>query len=45
MNAVSAQDEFARWAKLRRTHDKAVADYEKSSMSRIHYTFAPEDII
>ncbi|CAD0088717.1 unnamed protein product [Aureobasidium mustum] len=30
MNAVSAQDEFARWAKLRRTHDKAVADYEKS---------------
>ncbi|KAG9574377.1 hypothetical protein KCU77_g15598, partial [Aureobasidium melanogenum] len=26
MNAVSAQDEFARWAKLRRTHDKAVAD-------------------
>ncbi|KAG9616628.1 protein get1, partial [Aureobasidium melanogenum] len=33
MNAVSAQDEFARWAKLRRTHDKAVADYEKSSSS------------
>jgi hypothetical protein len=41
MNAVSAQDEFARWAKLRRTHDKAVADYEKSSMSRLYYAFAP----
>ncbi|THV98826.1 protein get1 [Aureobasidium pullulans] len=33
MNAVSAQDEFARWAKLRRTHDKAVAEYEKSTTS------------
>jgi hypothetical protein len=26
---VSAQDDFARWAKLRRQHDKAVADYDK----------------
>jgi hypothetical protein len=34
MNSVSAQDEFAKWAKLRRNHDKAVADYEKSSMSK-----------
>lgn len=30
MNAVSAQDDFARWAKLRRQHDKALAEYEKS---------------
>ncbi|KAI4807132.1 hypothetical protein E4T44_11177 [Aureobasidium sp. EXF-8845] len=43
MTAVSAQDEFARWAKLRRTHDKAVADYEKSSTSRLHYELALED--
>ncbi|KAF2108243.1 CHD5-like protein-domain-containing protein [Lophiotrema nucula] len=29
MGAVSAQDDFARWAKLRRQHDKALGDYEK----------------
>ncbi|KAK4936788.1 GET complex subunit get1 [Elasticomyces elasticus] len=33
LNAVSAQDNFTKWAKLRRQHDKAVADYEKSSSS------------
>ncbi|GAB7348224.1 hypothetical protein MBLNU459_g6221t1 [Dothideomycetes sp. NU459] len=33
MNAVSAQDEFSRWAKLRRQHDKAVAEHEKSASS------------
>lgn len=33
MNAVSAQDDFARWAKLRRQHDKAVAEYDKSCTS------------
>jgi len=31
MNAVSAQDDFAKWAKLRRTHDKTVAELEKHS--------------
>ena len=31
LNAVSAQDDFARWAKLRRQHDKAVADHDKLS--------------
>ena len=29
MNATSAQDDFAKWAKLRRQHDKAVAEYEE----------------
>ncbi|KAI9671763.1 MAG: hypothetical protein M1831_003291 [Alyxoria varia] len=29
LNGVSAQDEFSKWAKLRRQHDKATADYEK----------------
>lgn len=28
MNATSSQDEFAKWAKLRRQYDKASADYE-----------------
>ena len=35
MNATSTQDEFAKWAKLRRSHDKVVAQYdEKSKQSR-----------
>ncbi|KAL4809132.1 protein get1 [Aspergillus unguis] len=28
MNNTSSQDEFAKWAKLRRRHDKAMTDYE-----------------
>ncbi|ODH25675.1 protein GET1 [Paracoccidioides brasiliensis] len=28
MNATSSQDEFAKWAKLRRRHDKALEEYE-----------------
>ena len=31
MNATSSQDEFAKWAKLRRQHDKALAQYEEKS--------------
>ena len=35
MNATSSQDEFAKWAKLRRSHDKVLAQYEeKSEQSR-----------
>ncbi|KAF2085857.1 hypothetical protein K490DRAFT_18533, partial [Saccharata proteae CBS 121410] len=33
MNGVSAQDEFSRWAKLRRQHDKALAEFNKSDSS------------
>ena len=29
MAGTSSQDEFAKWAKLRRQHDKKVADLEK----------------
>ncbi|TKX18621.1 protein get1 [Elsinoe australis] len=29
--SVSAQDEFSKWAKIRRQHDKIVADHEKVS--------------
>ena len=29
MNAVSAQDEFSRWAKLRRQHDKALEEHDR----------------
>jgi len=31
MAAVSAQDEFTRWAKLRRQHDKALAEHDKTA--------------
>ncbi|KAL8902595.1 MAG: hypothetical protein Q9207_004562 [Kuettlingeria erythrocarpa] len=33
MNATSSQDEFAKWAKLRRQHDKAVAQYDEKANS------------
>jgi hypothetical protein len=39
MNATSAQDEFAKWAKLRRQHDKAKDKYDqrcKSARSLLH---------
>jgi tail-anchored protein insertion receptor len=32
MAAISAQDDFARWAKIRRQHDKALAEYDKTGM-------------
>ena len=31
MNATSSQDEFAKWAKLRRSHDKNLAQYDEKS--------------
>ena len=34
MNATSAQDEFAKWAKLRRKTDKLTSQVEEQSMSR-----------
>ncbi|KAF9878945.1 CHD5 domain-containing protein [Colletotrichum karsti] len=34
LNATSSQDEFARWAKLRRTHDKLLDQLEKSKQSQ-----------
>ena len=37
MNGVSAQDDFTKWAKLRRQHDKVVADYEKNSMLEVSH--------
>jgi hypothetical protein len=33
LNATSSQDEFAKWAKLRRQHDKLLEQLEKNSMS------------
>ncbi|MCJ1311706.1 GET complex subunit get1 [Agyrium rufum] len=33
MNAVSSQDEFARWAKIRRQHDKVAAEYEQKTQN------------
>lgn len=31
LNATSSQDEFAKWAKLRRQHDKMLEELEKKS--------------
>lgn len=31
LNATSSQDEFAKWAKLRRQHDKLLSELEKKS--------------
>ncbi|KAF2100465.1 hypothetical protein NA57DRAFT_74074 [Rhizodiscina lignyota] len=33
LNATSAQDEFSKWAKLRRQHDKAAAEHDKATSS------------
>jgi len=33
LNATSSQDQFAKWAKLRRQHDKLLEDLEKKSMT------------
>ena len=32
MAGISAQDDFARWAKIRRKHDKTLEDYDKKGM-------------
>jgi ferric-dicitrate binding protein FerR (iron transport regulator) len=31
MSSTSSQDEFAKWAKLRRRHDKSLEEYEAMS--------------
>ena len=31
LNATSSQDQFAKWAKLRRQHDKKQAEYDEKS--------------
>jgi hypothetical protein len=35
MNNTSSQDEFAKWAKLRRRHDKAMEEYESMSTHQL----------
>ena len=34
LNATSSQDQFAKWAKLRRQHDKKQTEYDEKSMHR-----------
>lgn len=34
LRSTSSQDEFAKWAKLRRQHDKAVAEYEQQGKNQ-----------
>lgn len=38
MNNTSSQDEFAKWAKLRRRHDKSMEQYEAMSTIRLPAT-------
>ncbi|CBF77722.1 hypothetical protein AN4342.2 [Aspergillus nidulans FGSC A4] len=38
MNNTSSQDEFAKWAKLRRRHDKALSEYEALSMLPLSFS-------
>lgn len=35
LNGVSAQDQFSKWAKLDRQHNKAKAEYEKKGSSTL----------
>lgn len=50
LNGTSSQDEFAKWAKLRRQHDKAVTQYEEIcrddiSISRSHrYSYTLHEV-
>lgn len=37
MNATSSQDEFAKWAKLRRRHDKTMEEFETLSMYTVMF--------
>lgn len=39
MNATSSQDEFAKWAKLRRRHDKTLEEYEAKSTFTYIYLY------
>ena len=34
LRSTSSQDEFAKWATLRRLHDKAVAEYAQQGMNQ-----------
>jgi len=38
MTATSAQDDFAKWARLRRDHDKAKDKYDKQCKPTLHVT-------
>jgi hypothetical protein len=40
LNATSSQDEFAKWAKLRRQHDKLLEQLEKNSMASISFSLS-----
>lgn len=40
MNHTSSQDEFAKWAKLRRRHDKSVEEYEAASTCLFTFPFS-----
>lgn len=39
MTNTSAQDDFAKWAKLRRQHDKKKAEYEQNGKKKASLLF------
>ena len=41
MNATSAQDEFSKWAKLRRQHDKAKERYDAQCPNLLPHSYLP----
>lgn len=43
LNATSSQDQFAKWAKLRRTHDKLLEQLEKTSMYSLLLPYMRDD--
>lgn len=43
MNSTSSQDEFAKWAKARRRHDKTMEEYE--ALSTCHYYKTTGDVV
>lgn len=44
MTNTSAQDDFAKWAKLRRQHDKKKAEYEQNGENTICVLLGCESI-
>jgi hypothetical protein len=44
LKAVSAQDDFAKWAKLDRQHGKAMADFQKLGMYSAYPQPCPQSL-
>lgn len=45
MSATSAQDDFAKWARLRREHDKAKAKYEEKGTYSLYWPASQPELL